>query len=184
MTPDRLEEFFYDPAEEAVELPTPELAPGAALLAPVSDEIEELLAFRAGGDDYAFEIGSIHEIVRPPPLTGVPRMPRAVLGVISLRGEALPVFDPLRLLGLAEKKARTPSGARRVIVLRTEAGLAGLDVDAVEQVVRLPRRDIEAPPRSLAGQAGAVALKGIGRWSGRLLAILDPEELLAAERRR
>ncbi|MHB8420446.1 MAG: chemotaxis protein CheW [Myxococcales bacterium] len=178
-----LEGFFYDPDEEGLDLPAPEDGLRALPAPPEADRLEELLSFRLGGEDYAVAIASVHEILRPPPITEVPRAPPAVLGVISLRGEALPVFDPLKLLGLQRRGGESPSAARRVVVIDTAEGLAGLLVDAVEQVVRLPRSAIEPPPSGFAG-AGPAALEGVGRWSGRLLAILDPVQLLLPEGRR
>jgi purine-binding chemotaxis protein CheW len=182
-----LREFFYDPEEEGgasdllpvlvsdVEAGEPAEAPQA---------LDEFLAFRLNAEDYAIEIGSVHEIIRPTSITEVPRSPKAILGVISLRGEALPVFDLQRLLG-TEGKGTTlhPPQSARVVILRTSRGLAGIMVDAVEQVVRLPHGSIEATPRGLAASHGGALLKGIGRWQGRLLAILDSTELLHPDRR-
>ncbi|HUB08521.1 MAG TPA: chemotaxis protein CheW [Myxococcales bacterium] len=175
-----LDDFFYDPDEEGIDLPVP-VHEDRALVAPADvDAIEQFLCFRVAGERYAVDIGAVHEIVRPPPITEVPRSPRAVLGVISLRGEALPVFDVLSLLGLGASGMERAAAARRIIVLDTADGLAGLVVDEVEQVVRLPRGEIEVPPAGLG--ARSAPLKGIGRTEGRLLAILDPVELLNGER--
>ncbi len=172
-----LKEFFYDPDEEGLDLPVPAPPTPPAAVEAGTRDIVELLSFRLAGEEYAVEIGSVREIVKPPPITEVPRAPEAVLGVIGLRGEALPVFDPLLLLGLARHEEAS-SVSRRVIVIDTEQGLAGLSVDAVEHVVRMPRQAIEPPPAGLAGPMAGGAIKGIGRVSGRLLAILDPLELL------
>jgi purine-binding chemotaxis protein CheW len=183
-----LREFFYDPEEEGDLLPVLVSEADLAEAAPAVQQLEGFLSFRLDAEDYAIEIGEIYEIVRLTPLTEVPRTPKAILGVISLRGEAVPVFDLQRMLGTEREGhvSRLPpaSGSTRVVILQTEKGLAGILVDAVDQVVRLPRESIEAPPRGLVGSSAGSALKGIGRWQGRLLAILDPRELMQPERRR
>src|ERR1700692_1775256 len=53
----------------------------------------EYLAFGLGGETYAVEIRHVAEILRPPPMTGVPRAPSTVLGVISVRGQLGTVVD-------------------------------------------------------------------------------------------
>ena len=42
----------------------------------------EYLAFSLAGDIYGVKISMIKEILRPPPITEVPRGPRAVIGVV------------------------------------------------------------------------------------------------------
>ena len=182
-----LREFFYDPQEEGDAgdlLPVLVSEVDAGEPAGGAQALDEFLAFRLNAEDYAIEIGSVQEIIRPASITEVPRSRKAILGVISLRGEALPVFDLQRLLGTeGEGTARHPPQSARVVILRTSQGLAGIMVDAVEQVVRLPHGSLEATPRGLAASRGGALLKGIGRWQGRLLAILDCRELLHPERR-
>ena len=53
----------------------------------------EYLAFSLGGDAYAVRIELISEILRPPPITEVPRAPRSVRGVVSVRGRLVTVVD-------------------------------------------------------------------------------------------
>src|ERR1700744_544369 len=61
-----------------------------------ADEIgkrAEYLAFLLGGEAYAIEIGNIVEILRPLPITEVPRADPAVVGVMSVRGRLVAVMD-------------------------------------------------------------------------------------------
>jgi len=53
----------------------------------------EYLAFSLGGEAYAIEIGNIVEILRPLPITEVPRADPDVVGVMSVRGRLVAVFD-------------------------------------------------------------------------------------------
>ncbi len=46
----------------------------------------EYLAFTLGGDVYAAPVAVIREILKPPPLTPVPRAPHHILGIVSVRG--------------------------------------------------------------------------------------------------
>ncbi len=174
-TEDPFAGFFYEP-----EAGGPEGVTAAVEAGPSA--IVELLVFRLGAETFAVELSWVREIVRPPPITEVPRVADTVLGVISVRGEALPVFDLSKLLGLALAR-EAGARARRILILDAGQGPAGLDVDAVDQVVRMPRASVEPPPRGMADAKRAVALTGIGRLPGRLFSILDPGLLLDPARR-
>src|SRR5580693_5579884 len=62
----------------------------------------EYLAFVLAGETYAVQIAHVAEILRPPPVTEVPRAPGNVLGVISVRGKLVTVIDLRRRFRLDE----------------------------------------------------------------------------------
>ena len=102
----------------------------------------EYLAFQLTDETYAVPIETVREIVKVPPLTEVPRAPKELLGVMNLRGEVLPVYDvrPRLLLtkGIAPVAGPEDLGPKSCIVLvRSDAGDAGVVADGVEGVVRL-----------------------------------------------
>ncbi|MFN7134355.1 MAG: chemotaxis protein CheW, partial [Myxococcales bacterium] len=117
-------------------------------------------------------------IVKVPPITEVPRAPRDVLGVMSLRGEILPVFDLRRRLGLPPLEGE-PSRRARVLVVDAGEGHAGILVDAVAHVVRLKPSGIEPTPQGLGGGVESEYLAGIGRQKNRLYILLDVQAVLA-----
>jgi purine-binding chemotaxis protein CheW len=123
----------------------------------------EYLAFGLAGETYAVRIAQLAEILRPPPITEVPRAPGNVLGVVSVRGKLVTVVDLRRRLRLAEGPID-----RRARILLVEAGAGeqmGLLVDEVQQVWRLSSEEIE-PAGVLGGELQAVHIAGIGRPSG------------------
>lgn len=173
--PDPLREFFYDESEHGP--PIADLgfyaAPrGGAAAAP--EQKREYLTFRLGDEEYAVEIACVREILKAPAITEVPHAPEPILGVILLRGEVIPVHDPRRRLGIPP--APPPKGAR-VVICDAGEGLAGLLVDSVSQVVRLPPSAIEARPQGIAG-IDSDTLMGIGRDRDRLFILLDAAGLL------
>lgn len=98
--------------------------------------LRELLVFRLGDAPYALPVERVREIVRMRSITPVPRVPRAVRGVIALRGEILQVVDLHRRLRLPDAE---PTPSARIIVLHGDDGrMAGCLVDAVTEVLRLP----------------------------------------------
>ena len=113
-----------------------------------------------------------------PPITEVPRVPADVLGVMSLRGEVIPVFDLRRRLGLPPCDEE-PSKRARVLVVDAGEGPAGVLVDRVAQVVRLKPSSIEPTPHGLGPGVQAEYLAGIGRQKGRMFILLDIRATLA-----
>ena len=135
----------------------------------------EYLAFYLAGEAYAVPIAHIAEILKPLPITEVPRAPRNVMGVMSVRGKLVTVIDLRRRLKLAE----SPPDARTRILLTGAADgeQIGLLVDEVRQVHRLAESEVE-PANVLGGdQPGHIA--GIGRPPGALLILLDLRPILA-----
>lgn len=181
-----LQEFFYRPDEDPgpffVGQPEPEELP-----APLEEEPPaEFLGFRLEREQYAIPLPDVREIVKVPPLTEVPRAPASLLGVMSLRGEVLPVYDVRpklhlsdrvpKLAGPPEECEPLPRGAR-VLLVRTAEGDAGVLVDEVAGVVRLKPSTLELPPPGVAGP-DRDSVVGLGRKGEHLYILLDLERAL------
>ena len=130
----------------------------AARNQPSFDPEEEfrLATFRVGDDLYAIDIMRIKEIVRPLPMTPVPKAPAGMVGVIDLRGSVLPLFD-LRLRFDLPPRTDTDMVHVRHVIVTLDSRILGLVVDATATVaaaaaaaaVRPPhpfRRSAIAPP--------------------------------------
>ncbi len=179
-----LDEFFYRPDE--ADGPLFELAAGAdpAGPEPADEAPAELIAFILDDECYAVPISEVREIVKVPPLTEVPRASPAILGVMNLRGEVLPVYDikprlrlsvgPVRVAGPGA--ARLPKGAR-VLVVRSDAGDAGVLVDAVRGVVKVKPSAVEVPPPGVAGGERDCVV-GLFRRRDQLYILLDLAQAL------
>lgn len=134
----------------------------------------ELLAFELDGDPYALPVERVREIVRMRPVTPMPRVPAAILGVIALRGEVIQVVDLRRRLGL---HGAEPTRRSRIVVLHGEDGrTTGLLVDAVTEVLRLPESDIAA---SAPGESEAV--EALCSRDGEFVSLLDLERVLEVD---
>jgi len=132
----------------------------------------QVVVFTAGSGEYGLGIGQVQEIIRPLPITRVPRSPEHIEGVINLRGNIVPVIDLHRRLDLGR---RANSKRSRIIIVRTQDLIAGIIVDSVKEVLDLPAGHIEPP---LAGKTEA-HLSGIGKSSGRVILLLDLKNVLS-----
>ncbi len=134
----------------------------------------EYLAFLLAGEAYAVQIGFIAEILKPLPITEVPRAPSNVIGVMSVRGRLVTVLDLRRRLRLTE----SPMDRRTRILLADVGGdeQIGLLVDEVQQVYRLSEAEVESA-NALGGDQPA-HIAGIGRPGDALLILLDLRPIL------
>ena len=148
-----------EPADQA---PAPGSAPGV-------ENLVELLGFMLSDEEYTLDILEVKEIVRLQSITAVPRSPAWLKGIATLRGVIVPIFDLRSRLGLAE--VEHGPDARIVVVYRGEE-FAGLIVDRITQVMRLPVAAIEPPPQTI-GSVEAEYLRGVARYRDRLVILLN-----------
>jgi purine-binding chemotaxis protein CheW len=139
-------------------------------------ETRQFLVFRLGDEEYGLPITAVEEVARvPEQIARVPNTPKFLEGVVNLRGEVLPVVDQRKRF---QMPALAETGSRRLVVVRTSRHTAGLIVDSVSEVLRTAVEDIDGAP-DLTGEttklvAGIVNLE----TQGRIVLLLDPEELL------
>jgi purine-binding chemotaxis protein CheW len=146
---------------------------GRSLPAPAL--LREFLSFRLGPDLYAVELSHIREIVSSPPLTEVPRAPSDVLGLCSVRGLLVTVFDLRRKLALPEEP---PTRLSRILLANTESGeVIGVFVDEVRQVIRLAPSEIEVTANVLGGDLSDHVM-GVGRPEGEFVILLEFARML------
>jgi len=129
----------------------------------------EYLAFMLGPEAYAIMIGNIVEILKPLPITEVPRADPQVVGVMSVRGRLVTVVDLKRRFHLA--RSFTMDKKSRILLVDAAGELIGLLVDEVLQVYRLAEAEVE-PPHVL-GTEQSPHVVGIGRPPGAVLLLLD-----------
>jgi purine-binding chemotaxis protein CheW len=136
---------------------------------------KEVLAFGLGTEEYGLDILRIREIIKTRPVTEVPRAPGFVTGIISVRGQVIPVIDLRLRLHMPAK----PLGKdARILIVTREGEAHGLVVDQVRQVVRMRDDEIEPPPPMLGGSESEFIM-GIGRpRSDRMLILLALDSVL------
>ena len=137
----------------------------------------QYLAFHLEREEYALDICSISEIIKVREFTDVPRTPGFILGIISLRGVVVPVFDLMARLRLGEAKI---TGSTRIVICQEGDLVVGLLVDSISQVIRIEDDRIEPPPAVLSG-LDRDFMKGVGRYQGRMLILLNIDKVLDVE---
>jgi len=144
-----------------------------------AEATEHLATFFLDREEYGVDVRQVQEIRRMSEITGVPRAPDFVRGVINLRGRILPVLDLKRKLGLGEVAA---GPATRIVVVRVKERLLGLLVDGASQVLKVEVSRIEPPPEEVVEKGGDY-IRGVAKLDDRLIILVDLERLLAQELR-
>lgn len=138
------------------------------------EDVRQYLTFRLESEEYALDIAQISEIIKVREMTEVPRCPEYVLGVISLRGVIVPVYDLCRRLKLGVSELALAS---RIVVCKFDDMTVGFLVDSINQVVRLADAELEPPPGVLSGLDRDM-VAGIGRFDGRMIILLNLKSVL------
>lgn len=137
-------------------------------------ETVQWLTFLLGEEEYALSLDVVMELLKPRTYTDLPDVPEYVRGILSLRGVVVPVIDLRVRLQLRQEQELT---SQRIIICDGQEQPIGLLVDRITQVVRLPKDSIEQAPLLLK-DAQNNFVSGIGRYQGRMLILLNPEEVL------
>jgi purine-binding chemotaxis protein CheW len=137
---------------------------------------ERLVTFEIAGQEYAFPLDAVREIVTTPEsLTSIPGSDDAVRGVMPYRDGLLPLLSLRRLLGLPS----TTLPREKVLIVALGDVLIGFVADRTRAVLSVdPDRVEPAPPLLAARAGGETQIKEIYRaGEGRLVSILMPERL-------
>ncbi|QEM68207.1 chemotaxis protein CheW [Geobacter sp. FeAm09] len=134
-----------------------------------AEDYEEILCFRISDEIYGINIMELKEIIKPRETTEVPRAPAFIMGVISLRGVIIPVFNMRERLGLPQGDR---NGRERIVIAKRGEGFTGLLVDEVIQVVRIGKDGREAAPAVLEG-IDRDFVSGIGRTGAMMIILLN-----------
>lgn len=109
-------------------------------------------------------ISKVLEIVK------VPYTPPSIVGVINLRGEIIPVLSLKLILGLSETKEPT-----RIVVLDSNHGKAGILVDSIVGVIRVPTDRLE--PNPMVGRYSAY-VSNVAQTEYGLMEVLDTQRVI------
>lgn len=134
----------------------------------------ELLSFWVGDSEYSVDIMSVREIRGWTRATPLPHSPHFVRGVINLRGNVLPVIDLAMRLGLPSVE---PEERHVIIVVDVNGQTVGLRVDAVSDILTLPRKELQPPPE-LSADASQSFIEALTIIEGRMIRILDLPEVV------
>lgn len=140
----------------------------------------QLVSFEVAGQEYAFPIEEVQEIVQlPEHITEVPNTAAHVLGVITLRNRLLPLVSLREMFGLPPAEVRE---ANKVVVVSLGEGTGtsvGVVMDSIKEVLRVGRSAIDAMPSLLSQNRSLDDIRSICRLDDgkRLVSILSAGQM-------
>ncbi|MCB5203811.1 chemotaxis protein CheW [Neorhizobium sp. T786] len=149
--------------------------------APARDETsEQFLIFQLGEENYGLPIGSVDEVVRvQSEVTRVPGAPGFVMGVINLRGRAIPLIDQRSRF----QSQTSPSGRARAIIVTLGSLQAGFVVDSVSEVKSVSVSALSTAPEFSSDRTGVFDRIAYIETEDRMILVIDPKELLTRAER-
>jgi purine-binding chemotaxis protein CheW len=144
----------------------------------VTGDDVQLVAFRTGDQEFAFDILQVERILRWQRPAPVPGAPAFLEGMVHHGESALPVVDLRKRLGLAA----TINDDTRIVVVTMGGEGVGVVVDEVREVMRVDAGVISAPPQMVRGLA-AEFITGIATVGERILLLLNARRLFSSTER-
>ncbi|SFN70961.1 two-component system, chemotaxis family, response regulator CheV [Formivibrio citricus] len=141
----------------------------------------EILLFSLGLDQrtgrretFGINVFKVREVMRTPEITMAPDMPPSVEGMVSLRGQLVPVIDLAKYTGVI-----TENKPDIMVVSEYNGHTQGFLVEAVDTILRLDWSSMRVPPDILTAQMGGLVTAVTELENGRLVMMLDVEKVLA-----
>ncbi|MES2207172.1 MAG: chemotaxis protein [Pseudomonadota bacterium] len=136
----------------------------------------EILLFSLGTKEiFGINVFKVREVSKTPRITKAPYMPAGIEGVISLRGNIIPVINLGKFANL-DNIPNTPPAI--MIVTEYSRHTQGFLVHQVEHIVRVDWDMVKSPEGMLSGSDALItAITELP--DGRLISILDVEQILA-----
>jgi two-component system chemotaxis response regulator CheV len=141
----------------------------------------EILLFSLGKDratgrkeSYGINVFKVREVMRTPDITRAPDMPSSVEGMVSLRGQLVPVVDLAKYAGIDIE------GTPEIMIVTEYNGYTqGFLVESVDTILRIDWANMKVPPDMLAKQSGGFVTSVTEIDTGKLVMMLDVERVLA-----
>ena len=136
----------------------------------------EILLFSLGtSETFGINVFKVREVSTAPFITRAPNMPVGVEGLISLRGNVIPVLSLAKILGLA--RSGQPLGSSMMVTEYSKRTL-GFLVEGVDRIIRVEWDKVRAPDNvSASGHSYISAITELP--DGKLVSIVDVETVLA-----
>jgi two-component system chemotaxis response regulator CheV len=140
-----------------------------------SNQMEILLFSLGTRETFGINVFKVREVGRTPHITRTPNMPRGVEGLVSLRGNVIPVLSLAAFLEL-----ENPPGelGKAMMVAEYSKRTLGFLVHEVDRIIRVDWEKVKAPETILSANQGLITAV-IELDNGHLVSILDVEQVLA-----
>ena len=146
------------------------------------DTSMSLVTFKISNELYGINIMEVREIIRFTDITPIPNSPEFVDGVITIRGEIIPIVDLGKRFHFESVTfTEDEELLRGIIVIVVEDMTIGVLIDQVNRVITINSSQIQPPPHMISG-IGSEYIQGVVKLEENLLVILNINKLFNKER--
>ncbi|GGX89906.1 chemotaxis protein [Vogesella alkaliphila] len=141
-----------------------------------SNKMEILLFSLGTRETFGINVFKVREVSQTPFVTKTPNMPFGVEGVLSLRGNIIPVISLAKFIGceLAE------GGYNTMIVTEFNKSTQAFLVDSVDRIIRVDWDKVRAPENVMNTTQQTLITAVTELDDGKLVSILDVEQILSS----
>jgi purine-binding chemotaxis protein CheW len=139
--------------------------------------VEKFAVFKIGGEDFGVEVNRVVEILKAQRIYSLPELPDFLSGIITVRGEVIPLLDLRRRFGFQPSVKK-----ERIIIVQYDNEKIGLLVDEIKEIISFTTQEIIGPPSIFKGLKRKY-LTGLGKKGDRIIILLNIDDLLTSEER-
>ncbi|GHU05074.1 chemotaxis protein CheW [Betaproteobacteria bacterium] len=140
-----------------------------------SNKMEILLFSLGTRETFGINVFKVREVGRTPHITKTPNMPRGVEGLVSLRGNVIPVLSLYSFLDRPEKQVER---GKTMMVAEYSKKTLGFLVHEVDRIIAVDWERVKTPESILSSNQGLItAITELD--NGKLVSLLDVEQILA-----
>lgn len=135
----------------------------------------EILLFSLGTREiFGINVFKVREVGNTPQITRTPNMPRGVEGLVSLRGNVIPVLSLSTFLNV---DGAAEGLGNKMMVAEYSKRTVGFLVHDVDRIIRVDWEKVRAPESLITANQGLIT--AVIELEGKLTSILDVEQILA-----
>jgi two-component system chemotaxis response regulator CheV len=137
----------------------------------------EILLFSLGTNElFGINVFKVREVSKTPTITKAPNMPGGVEGLISLRGNVIPVLSLSKVMQLTDAP---PQLGGSMMVTEYSKRTLGFLVHGVDRIIRVDWEKVRAPDSVVSSGLHAYITAITELPDGKLVSIVDVEQILA-----
>jgi len=135
----------------------------------------KLLVFQIAGLRFAIPLSFVEMVIQVVEIRPLIKMPKYLLGVISMNSRVIPILDIRHLFGLDKK---TVELSDQIVLLKSDRLHTGILVDKTHRIIEI---EDDAIVRADNISYGNTYLKGVVRIEGDVVLINDTDTFLSRE---
>ncbi|MFT4415672.1 chemotaxis protein CheW [Fredinandcohnia humi] len=137
-------------------------------------EDNKVVVFFTSVEEFGLPVQNVISIERYQQVKSIPHMPKYMVGVLTIRGELVPIVDTSIILF---NKSVEVTDKTRIIVTKTDTLSVGLIVDDAKEILDIAMDQIKQ--LNLTYQVSPY-ITGVATLDGRLVTLLEPTKLFEA----